>query len=294
MPRSKYIFCHYRLAVDDDELDSNAQTQFVTENQGARVQHGRGREGIQANALIMSPRPFETDGVSCVAFWVGYAPGYRTVQNYDQRAQAIAKRLELDDHIKSALVVAVPSLRVIAFQDKSSDENVPARTAINALRSIVRAATDDEGVLDIVHATDQDVRRALDEWDLTEYLYTVRPLNPIPGSDRARRRSDAYKAEKVGKESGRVWPVEGETMSPNDGVIAETRDLVDVGYGQNGLRGITPEGHTAHIPKPPFHMERAKNLAEREKPRYLRVDIEGEAGIEPTLTVARALIGFFG
>jgi hypothetical protein len=292
---SKFIFCHYRISMGDEELDANAQLQFLAENQGRKTAHGREHDGVRANALIMTPRQFDVDHRQCLTWWMGYEPGYRVIQNYDNRGQVIRRRVVQDSHIKSALVVAVPSLRVAAFQDKSGDENIPARTAINGLRSIIRATTDDDGNLDVTHVTDDDVRKALDEWELTEYLYTVRPLNPIPGSDRAKRRSDAYKAEGVGKESGRVWPVMGETMRPNEGVIAETRDLVDVGYGQNGLRGITPDGHTAHIPKPAFHMQRDKNLAERDKPRYLRINIETEPEEDGmTNTVARALIKFFG
>jgi hypothetical protein len=295
MPRTKFIFCHYRIAVGDDELDANAQSQFFAENQGQRVAHGREREGIQPNALIMTPATGDIDGADLISFSVGYRAGYRIIQTYDARSQQIGRRLEPDEHIKSSLVVALPQLRVIAFEDKSGDANVPARTAISGLRSVINAATQGEGVLDVIHATDADVRKALDEWELTEYLYTVRPLNPIPGSDRARRRSDAYKSENVAKETGRLWPREGETMKANDGPIAETQDLVNVGYGQNGLRGYTPEGHLAHIPKPSFHMEREKNLKEREKPRYIRIEIETEEGANDVVpTVAKALKGFFG
>lgn len=295
MPRSRFIFCHYRMAVGDEELDANAQKKLITENQGTRFEHGRSRGDIRPNALIMAPEVGDVDGATCLSWRLGYEPGFRAIQNYDRRTQKINRRVEPDTHIKASLTVALPELRVIAFQDKHGDENIGARTAITGLRSVIAAATDGEGTLDVIYATDDDVRKALDDWELTEYLYTVRPLNPISGSDRAQRRSDAYKAENVAKESGRVWPREGESMHPNDGVIAETRDLVDVGYGQNGLRGITPDGHSAHIPKPAFHMERQKNLAEREKPRYIRIDIEispEENDMVPT--IARALKKFFG
>jgi len=295
MARFKFMFCHYRISVGDDELDTNAQIKLITENQGSRYGHGRERDGFKANALIMTPSQTHDGGLTCLSWWVGYQPGYRTLQTYDRATQRIGRKVEPSPHIKSSLVVAVPELRAIAFQDKARDENIPARTAISALRSIITEVTEGDGVLDVTHATDADVRKALDTWELTEYLYTVRPLNPISGSDAAERRTAAYKSENIGKESGRIWPQEGETMRRNDGPIAETEGLVDVGYGQNGLRGITPDGHSAHIPKPAFHMERDKNLAERQKPRYMRVEVDippDENDMVPT--VAQALKGFFG
>jgi hypothetical protein len=295
MARPKFIFCHYRISVGEEDLDANAQVKLITENQGSRYSHGREREGFKANALIMTPVAAEVDGLTCLSWWIGYEPGYRTLQTYDPTTQKIGRRTEASPHIKSSLVVALPELRAVAFQDKSSEEHIPARATISALRSIIVEVTAGEGALDVTHATDADVRKALDTWHLTEYLYTVRPLNPISGSDAAERRSDAYKAENVGRESGRIWPKEGETMRPNGGPISETEGLVEVGYGQNGLRGITPDGHSAHIPKPPFHMERDKNLAERERPRYMRVEIDISPDDNDMIpTVARALKGFFG
>lgn len=296
MPRgSRYIFCHYRMSVDDEDLDGTAQLQLLSEVQGNEFDYGRVRQGVQPSALAMAPAAIDIDGVPGFTFWVGYRPGVRTRVTYDSARRVIGRTVEQDDHIKSTHVVAVPRLRVLAIEDRAGDENIPALAGLRALRAIVRSFGDGQGELDIVHVTDADVRRALDEWALTEYMYTVRPLNPINHTDRAERRSEAYKAEGIGKESGRVWPMEGQTMEPNDGVIAETRDLVDVGYGQNGLRGLTPEGHEAHIPKPPFHMERQRNLAERDKPRLLRVLIEpDEAGTDTSLIVGRALVGFYG
>src|SRR4029434_4061042 len=107
------------------------------ENQGQRTRHGREREGYQANALIMSPHAEDMDGTVVLSWWIGYAPGWRAVQDYNERTQQIGRRVVADSHIKSALCVALPELRVVAFQDKSGDENVPARTAITGLRSIL-------------------------------------------------------------------------------------------------------------------------------------------------------------
>jgi hypothetical protein len=292
MPRAtRYLFCHYQMTLDEEELGRTAQFNLLSENQGDLYPYGRG----DSSALIMSPERFTASRQNAFAFWIGYRPGARIRVGYDKARQRRNRQMETDDHIKSAHMVALPDLRVMAVEDRSGDENIPALQALRALRSILVNLEDGEGELEITHVTDEDVERALDEWDLTEYMYTVRPLNPISHTDRAQRRSEAYKAEGIGKESGKVWPQQGQHMRPNEGVIAETRDLVEVGYGQNGLRGFTPEGHEAHIPKPSFHMERQKNLAEREKPRLLRVLIEPEETEEKmSRKVAKALAGFYG
>jgi hypothetical protein len=287
----RYLFCHYRMTLNDEELSGVAQLNLLGENQGEEFPYGR----ADSSALIMSPEPLAVGPQQGFAFWIGYRPGARVRVGYDKSRRKRNRRLETDDHIKSAHIVAMPDLGVMAVEDRSSDESIPAQQALRALRSILTNLEEGEGDLEITHVTDEDVRRALDAWQLTEYMYTVRPLNPISHTDRAERRSAAYRAEGIAKESGRVWPQPGQDMRPNEGVIAETRDLVEVGYGQNGLRGFTPEGHEAHIPKPPFHMERQKNLAEREKPRLLRVAIEPE-GTDEAMSekVAKALVGLYG
>lgn len=288
------IFCRYSFAMNDELLNANAQYQFLQDNQGNEFVHGREREGVRPNALCTEPERFNVGQHSVVSFFVGYKPGIRTRQRYDKGSRAISRNVEIDDHTKLAHIVLVPHLQAMAVQDKTSDDNIPARQALSAFQSVVRFASDDEGSLEIIHATDADVRRALDEWELTEYSYTVRPLNPIPGTALSRRRSDAYKREKIGRETGRVVPMDGETMRAQDGVIAETRDLAEDGYGQIGLKGQTPDGHTAQIPKLKFHMERAKNLKEREKPRYLRVQIdEPDDGAHFPTTIASAIMRFY-
>lgn len=296
MPRPQnFIFCRYAITVGEDQLTPDAQLVFLQENQGNEVEHGRLREGIQPSCLWTDPAPVDFDENRAISFHVGYKPGVRTRQRYDRDARVVDRRIEPDDHTKLAMVVLVPALGAMAVQDRSGDEHLPARQGISAFRSIVRLAGNGDGNLDVIHATDGDVRRALDEWDLTEYLYTVKPLNPLPGTPLSRRRTAAYESEGVGKEIGRVYPKEGQEMHAGQGVIAETRDLAEDGYGQIGLRGETPDGHSAHIPKPKFYEERAKNLAEREKARLMRVQIDENDGEGDFSTiVARALVRFYG
>jgi len=87
-------------------------------------------------------------------------------------------------------------------------------------------------------------------------------------------------------------------MKPAGGPIAQTQEMVEAGYGQNGFAGITPDGHKAQVPKPPFHMDKAKNLREQSKPRLVRMAFEVESNDtdehELASTIAAALINFYG
>lgn len=292
----RYLFCRYSMAIGDDVLDAAGQRTLLADNQGNEFDHGRERGGVKPSALCTDPEPFKISGVDCISFHVGYKPGVRTKTSYDRDKRLIERAVELDDHTKLAHIVTIPGLNAMAVLDRQGEDNIPALQAIGALRSLVRfVAGESEGVLDVIHATDDDILKALHDWELTEYSYTARPLNPLPGTPQSRRRSEAYKAEGIGKESSKVFPTDGQPMKPNDGPIAETLDLWRDGYAQVGVQGDMPGGHHAQIKKAKFHQERSKNLEEREKPRFLRVLME-ENEEEPHLptTIAKALMAFYG
>ncbi|MBR0551795.1 hypothetical protein [Stakelama marina] len=135
----------------------------------------------------------------------------------------------------------------------------------------------------------------LTTWELIQYDYVVRPLNPIRLSDYNEMRSEAMKADKVATDSGRLRPAKGGTMAANGGSVSETQEMVDAGYGQSGGRAYTPDGDEARVPKPKFHMDKAKNFAEREKPRFLKIMFEdGDDGATSRQEIARTLIKFYG
>jgi hypothetical protein len=295
VPRAvPYIFCRFALTVEGDQLDDVGTIALLEEHQGSLVPHRTGADGgITKQGLIMAPRKSMEEGEACVSFSIGYQPGSRTKTGYDKTKREITRVKERDSHIKSAHVVMLPALQCMAVEDRSGDDNVAARTALSVLRSVVAGASDGEGELNVIHISDSEVREIVENWQLTEYLYTVRPLNPVTLSDMATLRSDAMKAERVAQERGKLVPEPGKTMEANGGIIAQTQEYVDVGYGQNGFRAITPGGHTAHVPKPAFHMERAKNLAERAKPRYLRVMFDVSSNEEMTTNIASSLERFY-
>lgn len=296
MAKRPYIFTRYQLATENELLGFSAQENFFRENQGAEIEHvTRGSSG-EKFTLIMEPVPFEgLSGGSAISFRVGIRRLLLEVEDYDRRRERRRRRLvENVGNIQSAHFIAVPDQNLMAIEDRSGDFNIRATSAINALKVLVREILTD-GSLDLQYVSDDDVRRAIETWDLIEYSYTARPLNPIDHTALAQARTDLYKQENVIRDTAKLRPPEGQSLKMNGGIIEATQELSEVGYAQNGVRGYTSDGQLAQIPKPHFHEDRQKNLREREKPRYIRVflevdDDEDEAFAQQAVAT---LLGFY-
>lgn len=293
MAKRPYILCRYQITDSDDLLDQSGQMQFFQENQGQFRPHQTRADRPQANAIIQEAEQFTASRYNAISFFVGYQPGYRTKRGYDPRSHKRTAEVVQDDNIKSAHIVAVPSLGCMAIEDRTGEHNVPQGTAVNALRSIVRAVFD-EGDLNVTHLTDDDVRRISREWDLIQYDYVVRPLNPIRPSDFSELRSEKMKIDHVAMDAGRLLPADGESIQDNGGLFTETELVVNAGYGQSGGRAITPEGQEARFPRPKFHMNKEKNFAEREKSRFLKILFDvSDDGVPDHAGIARTLVQFY-
>jgi hypothetical protein len=241
----------------------------------------------------MEAEPLTSDGYDAVSFYVGYQPGYRTKTGYNTRTQKRTTNVVEDDNIRSAHIVAVPRLGCMAIEDRTGEHNIGQATAVRALRSIA-AETLDNGDVAVLHLNDDDVRRILAEWELIQYDYSIRPLNPISVSELADLRSEAMKIDNVAVDSGQLKPPVGDTMVSKGGIVTQTQAVVDAGYGQSGARAITPEGNEARFPKPKFHMNKEKNFAEREKPRFLKILFDAdEDGTPDVAGIALTLVRFY-
>ena len=224
MPRSiPYVFCRYRITVEEQRLDSAGQKQFLNECQGTFFPHGwRRRNRPQSQALIMQPTDLDHEKEICLIWLVGIQSGYRMQINYNRSAMELIQQLVQDRHINFAPVLALPARGLMAIEDRSAEGRISAKQAIAAFRSVVHTAHDSMGSLQVWHGDPADTQRWLSEWELLEYTYTISPLNPISASELAERRSEAMKRENIGRDSGRVQPPDGQSMRPSEGIIEET------------------------------------------------------------------------
>jgi len=298
MPTRPFQFCRYEISVGDEALDAAGQRVFFTENQGQPVPfRSWGSDEADSTIFIMEPKLMGVAGREAISVLIGLQSGVRPVVGYDSTAQRRTFQLSPDSHIKTAHLVLLPELNAIAIQDRNNEFHFPASAAIRVLRAAIRGFFSTESEFSIVRLSKVELSRALQQWSLTEYSYTIRPLNPVTLSDLTNLRSDKMKEENVARESAKLRAPDGETMRPNGGPISQTQEMVEAGYGQNGFAGITPDGHRGQVPKPAFHMDKTKNLKEQEKPRPIRMVFEvGENDVnehEIAAMVAEALVNLF-
>lgn len=299
MPSRAFQFCRYEIAIGDEILDAAGQRSFFGDNQGQPVPYKSwGAEQNDSSIQIMEPRSIDVGDREGISVLIGLRPGVRTIVEYDAANQQRTMSNTPDAHIRTAHLVLLPDLNAIAIQDRNTELCFPASTARRVLRAIIRGFHGNDSEFSIVRLSNAEIRHAMEHWELTDYSYTIRPLNPVQLSDLTNMRSDAMKAERVARETARLRSAEGDSMEPNGGPIEQTQEMVEEGYGQNGFSGITPDGHKGQVPKPTFHMEKEKNLKEQEKPRPVRMvfDVEeydtDEHEVAPM--VAAALDNFFG
>lgn len=291
-----FLFCRYSMTVDDDVLSHTAQFALMSEAQGQIIAHGeKAEEEENYNTLLMRPKRLQVDKHE-VFFWsVGVMIKERLRATYDNSKDRIELEVIKDGSIRFNDFVAVPSLGVLAVDDRTGELHLGGKGAINRFRSVVRSQNDDADVSVVFEATPAEVKKALSDWRLTQFKFTIQPNNPRPVSRLAQALSDQFKKDGIGKLTGTAQPAEGSHMKMGkDGFIEAANDLVEAGYGQVAVAGHTKDGLEAEIKKPRFDPDVEKNEKIQEKPRELRVFVDDEDmnDEEVARTAASALIKF--
>lgn len=290
-----YFFNRYQLSINGEILESSGQLALMSDNQGQNFAIGKSEDNIIKNVLCADPRKFMQDGYRVIVAEIGYIPGFREVQKYNEKEKKKELTFQRDDHTKFGQAILVPSLGAIALRNKKNDSMIAALQTKGMFKKFVDRSTNGEGELDILGSED-DTERAFENWDITKFSWTVRPLNPS-GSALAKRRSAAMEEENVMRESGTAVPwEEGSLELSEEGRLRQTKELADAGYGQYGVEGMTEDGHKARIQKPKFHMDKNKNIKEREGSHSLQVAFNSDETDQGDIerAVASALIAFYG
>ncbi len=296
MPKPRpYIFCRYVMLVDEEKLDQAGQFAALQDIQGQFFAHGPTAEQRgQRDTVIARPHAINIDGEDALVWSVGQKIEQRTVVQYDPIKDSLEYATIDDGTVRYNDFVALPRLGVVAVDDRQNDRHLGAKSAISRLRSAFRYV--DGGALNIeMTTTPQDMDRALNDWELREVTFKVRPYNPHPKDELSRQMSEAMMAEGIGTLRSVATPKQGEQMRPNDGPIAQAQSLTEDGYGQMGVKGVMPDGHVAVIPRPQFEQERSRNQRIQAKPREMRVYIETDDDLdeESFTNAASALRRFY-
>jgi hypothetical protein len=219
----------------------------------------------------------------------------REDQHYDSDNDRIKTTVSETDAIKYARFVAIPSLGVIAVEDRSSDANIPANSALSRMRTIVKRGIQKGNFYFEMGATIQDIEDALTDWELDVVSFTVRPFNPHP-SDPGRQLHSIMEADNISRLTATAKPKPDQAIKSSDeGLVREAVGLVKEGYGQIGIEGRDKAGRRLKVKKLPFIDDRNRSLERLRKRMPLRVMIDpNEDSSETELEdVADALIAMY-
>jgi hypothetical protein len=290
-----FLFCRYSITVGDESLNAVAQFKLLSELQGQPAAHGqKAEEERNYDTLLMRPQKMTVEKHTVYSWSVGVMIKQRLRAKYDRAKDTIDLELINDGSVRFNDFVAIPSLSVLAVDDRGGEMHLGGKQAINRFRSIVRTQEDADTAI-VFEASLDEVRRALKDWSLSRFKFTVQPNNPRPVSRLAQALSDQFKRDGIGKLTGTAQPAEGTTMRmDNNGFITAAAGLVEAGYGQMSVAGRTVDGLDAEIKKPRFDSDVLKNEKIQERPRELRIFVDDEDLNEAEVTrlAARALIKF--
>lgn len=295
-----FLLYRYKLLVDDEELGPPAQLNALKELQGQFLPSGpKAERDNRFDTVLMRPRTFKLDDNTQVFTWsVGATAQARIRVTYNEKQDDLERKLQNDPNsIRYADFVAVPSIGVFAVDDRAGDEFLGGSPAAHRFRSLFRHM-DDEGDADaiITPAADHtDFQRALKRWKITNFSFTVKPFNPHPPSELAKKLGEELRKRNVKRAHGEWQADESKGLKPDDEMEAIV-DLAEAGYGQMAIKGRTPGGQQAEIKKSAFFEDKEKNLKSLEKPKQMRILVETEdmspRGIQKQ--VASVIVDIYG
>lgn len=289
-----FLFCRYQITVKQEGLNPRAQFNLLAELQGQPAAHGARAEAEKNfNTLLMRPRKFKVENYDVYTWSVGVTVGKRLVAKYDKEADKIDLEMIKDGTVRFNDFVAVPGLGILAVDDRGGDLHLGGKQAINRLRSVL-SSKEDADINVIFEASPAEVTKALGKWKLTQVKFTVQPNNPRPVSRLSAAFGEQMKRDGIGVLTATAKPLVEHMKMSDDGLLAPVAGLVEAGYGQISVAGITEEGLKAEIKKPPFDPNVEKNEVIQQRPRELRVYVEDHDASEDEIakTTAQALIKF--
>ena len=289
-----FLFCRYTIYKDDEELGATAQFTALSELQGTLAPHRQKADERKLDTLIMRPRRIKVGGKDVMTWSVGHILDVRIIAKYDKAKDRLEIEEVNDGSVRYSDFVAVPSLGVLAVDDRSGELHLGGKQALNRFRSVIRMLDGADASIEF-EVSAAEARKALKTWTLTKFKFTIQPNNPRPVGRLAQELSDQMKLDGIGRVDGQARPAEGQRMHmSNSGYIAPRADLVEAGYGQMAITGVTEDGLQAEIKKPPFSPDLAKNEQTQAKPRELRVSVDDDGLSEEDVlkTAAKALIKF--
>jgi hypothetical protein len=178
-----------------------------------------------------------------------------------------------DGGLRYSDFIAVPTLGILAVDDRSGEEFMGGSNAVHRFRSIVRHSGDDRELTIVAAADYSDIQNALKRWSITTFSFTIKPYNPHAPTALARELGEKLKQRHVKRAHGE-WQADRENGLKADDDMSAIVQLSEAGYGQIAIKGFTPLGQQVEIKKSAFSDDKDKNLKSLDKPRQMRILID--------------------
>lgn len=244
------------------------------------------------DTYIIGPRAGTRRGEPFLTWQVCRDISFRQVRRPDRRSQVVEFEFEETDDCVLSRIVALPRLGVLAAEDGAGEGKLAGWSAIRRFEAIVRAHSRLEFSAQPA-GSPEDLRRAIETWELEKFSFQARPFNPHP-SNPGKVLSDMMKADGVGELRGQALPVEGAYIKPKEeGIVQETLGLAEKGYATYGATARTPSGAEAVVKKQQFSHDRHKNLERLRGAQQLRVYVDGTDDEKRIVQAVDVLVEFF-
>lgn len=134
-----YVMCRYEMTMHERPLSGEEQLQVLRAIRGTLVTHRKSEPGPDdADTLIMRPKSMRVDDRLVLTWDVGQQLTGRTEAKYDHERDEVRREWSGGDAIRYTSFVAVPSLRVVAVNDRVGDIYLGSTSGISRLKSIFR------------------------------------------------------------------------------------------------------------------------------------------------------------
>ncbi len=289
-----YAFCRYEISLFNNPLSREEQFEMLDDLVGRMVAHRKSNpSSADEDTFIMQVKTREILGYHTLSWNVARNLGERQIAQYDIDNDQVIESMIATDEIQYTRIISLPALGVLAIDARVSDSYLGATSAKSRLQSVIKNRNGARINIDFA-GNPQDLQRALNNWQLNTFSFTVRPFNPSV-TRLGEELHELMRRDHIAKLRGVGTRDENQPMQDSgEGLIAEVGGLVQSGYGQAAASGTTPSGFEANIGSPKFENDRQRNQQQSSKPRQLRVYIEPASTIEEEEEkVVEALLEFF-
>ncbi len=269
-----FAFCRYELAINDAPLTTTEQLEALVVLRGRLFAYRKSNPmPVDENTFLMRPRRKTISDRTILTWEVAEQQSVRERTRYDKdRDETWEEAIETDE-IRHTKFIGIPQLGVVAVDDRISEKNLGARSAVGRFKAIFETLPMADARVTFA-GTPNDLQRALDTWDLDKFSFAVRPFNPTPRAP-GEELHDLMIRDGIGQVRGfAMASSEHKMRDSREGLIAEAKGLSDAGYGQIAATGTTPSGLRASFNKPPLSEDKQKNLERQAQARTLKVYID--------------------